>query len=61
MKATAIVKGKVVTFQLSPGLAAAHRRNRGKSLDEAGAIEFVEKKRRQRAQRRASAYVEGGR
>ena len=46
MKATAIVKGKVITFMLAPGLAAAHRRHTGERMSEAEAVAFVEAKRR---------------
>jgi hypothetical protein len=38
----------VIRFRLSPALARAHRENRGKSMTDAEAIEFVEAKRRQR-------------
>ena len=41
MKATAIVNGRVVTFSLSRGLAAAQRRNSGRTLTAAQAIAFV--------------------
>ena len=60
MYATAVVGGKVVRFKLSPALARAHRQNRqnrGKSMTEAEAIEFVENKRRARALRRARPYL----
>ena len=58
MKASAIVDGKVVTFELSRGLAAAHRRNKGRAITAAEAIFAVEAKRRDHARRRASAYIE---
>ena len=41
-----------VRFKLSPALARAHRRNRGKASTEAEAVAFVEASRRARAQRR---------
>jgi hypothetical protein len=53
MYATAVVEGKVVRFKLSPALACAHRENRGKTMSEQEAVEFVEGKRRARALRRA--------
>ena len=56
MKATAIVSGKVVSFELSRGLALAHRRNQGKAMSEAAAIDFVESKRKQHARKRMAAY-----
>ena len=58
MHATAVVKGKVVRFKLSPALARAHRANRGKTMSEPKAVEFVEAKRRARALRRAKPYLE---
>ena len=61
MQATAIVEGKVIRFRLSPALARAHRENRGKSLSTAEAVAFVERRRRPRALRRASPYLEGRR
>jgi hypothetical protein len=57
MQATAIVKGKVVRFKLSPALARAHRENRGKSMTEKEAVAFVEAKRRARMLRRAKPYL----
>jgi hypothetical protein len=57
MYATAVVGGKVVRFRLSPGLARAHRQNRGKTMTEAEAVAFVETKRRVRALRRARPYL----
>lgn len=58
MRATAIVNGKLVSFPLSRGLAASHRRNRGLSMTPVQAVEFVESKRRKRAQRWMATYVE---
>jgi hypothetical protein len=58
MHATAVVKGKVVRFKLSPALTRAHRANRGKMMSEPKAVEFVEAKRRARALRRAKPYLE---
>jgi len=53
MYATAIVRGKVLRFQLPLALAKAHRRNAAKTMTGPQAIEFVEFKRRQLALRRA--------
>ncbi len=58
MYATAIVDGKVIRFRLSPALARAHRENRGKTMTDQEAVEFVEAKRRARALRRAKPYLE---
>jgi hypothetical protein len=58
MRATAIVNGKLVSFPLSKGLAASHRRNRGLSMTPAQAVQFVETKRRKRAQKWMATYVE---
>ena len=58
MHATAVVKGKVVRFKLSPALARAHRANRNKTMSEQEAIAFVESKRRARMLRRAKPYLE---
>lgn len=58
MKATAIVKGRVVAFTLPPGLAAAHRRHQGERMTEAQALNFVESKRRAWTRKRAAAYSE---
>ena len=57
MKTTAIVRGKVISFDLSPGMAAAHRRNKGKCMGEVEAIEYVESKHSQHVRKRMSAYV----
>jgi hypothetical protein len=54
----AIVDGKVVRLKLSPGLAQAWRQNRGKTMTEKQAIEFVERKRREHALRSAKPYLE---
>ena len=43
----------MVRFKLSPALARAHRKNRGKAMTEAEAVAFVEAKRRAPALRRA--------
>jgi hypothetical protein len=48
MYATAVVRGKVVRFKLSPALARAHRENRGKSMTEA--------ERRLRSSKPSDAY-----
>jgi hypothetical protein len=58
MYATAVVEGKVIRFKLSPALARAHRENRGKTITELAAVEFVEAKRRSRALRRVQPYLE---
>jgi hypothetical protein len=58
MYARAIVEGKVIRFKLSPALARAHRENRGKTMTAQQAVEFVEAKRRVRALRRATPYLE---
>jgi len=52
------VNGRLVSFPLLKGLAVSHRRNRGLSMTPAQAVDFVEAKRRKRAQRRMAAYVE---
>ena len=57
MVATAIVKGRVHRFRLSPVLAQAHKRNAGKTMTDQEAIEFVENKRRERALRAAKPYL----
>ena len=53
MQAKAIVGGRLVSFTLSPELARAHRANAGKTMTDAEAVAFVEKKRRSLALRRA--------
>lgn len=58
MYATAVVRGKVVRFKLSPALARAHRENRRRSMTERDAVAFVEEKRRARALHRAKPYLE---
>jgi len=58
MYATAVLKGKIIRFKLSPALARAHRENRGKMITEEEAVTFVEAKRRSRALRRAKPYLE---
>jgi hypothetical protein len=58
MTGTAIVKGKIIRFRLSKGLALAQSRNRGKSMAERQAVEFVETKRRRRLLRSAKPYLE---
>jgi hypothetical protein len=54
----AIVDGKIVSLKLSPGLAQAWRQNKGRTLSERQAIEFVERKRREHALRTARPYLE---
>jgi hypothetical protein len=58
MKSTAIVNGRVISFDLSPGLAAAHRRNRNRRMTPQQAVMFVENRRRERARRAAEAHLE---
>lgn len=58
MQAKALVGGKLVSFKLSPGLARAHRANAGKTMSDAEAVAFVERKRRSFALRRAKPYLE---
>lgn len=53
----AIVDGKVRRFRLTPVLARLHRRNAGKTMTEAGAVAFVERKRRAKALRAARPYL----
>jgi len=61
MKGYAIVHGRKISFELSKGLAAAHRRNARQSLSAAEAITKVEERRRVRAIKHASPYVEARR
>lgn len=58
MEAKAIVNGKIVSFSLSRGLAAAHRKNKGRCMSDDQAVEYVELKRRQRAKKMADVYFE---
>jgi len=44
MQAKAIIGGKLVSFRLSPELACAHRANAGRTMTDAEAVAFVEKK-----------------
>jgi hypothetical protein len=57
MTVKAIVNGKVVSLKLSPGLAQAWRQNKGRSMTDKQAVEFVERKRRQHALRTAQPYL----
>jgi hypothetical protein len=57
MTGTAVVRGKVVRFRLSPGLARAQQKNRGKTMTAARAVAHVEQKRRQRLLRTAQPYL----
>jgi hypothetical protein len=57
MTGTAIVRGKVVRFRLSPGLGRAQQKNHGKAMTAQQAVAFVEVKRRQRALRMAQPYL----
>jgi len=57
----AIVDGKVRKIRLSPVLARLHRKNAGKTMTDAGAVAFVEKKRREKALRAARPYLAGHR
>lgn len=59
MFATAIIDGKVIKYRLSPALTRAHRRNAGKTMTDAGAVAFVERKRREKAVRLAKTYLAG--
>lgn len=58
MQAKAIVGGKLVSFRLSPELARTHRANAGRTMTDAEAVAFVERKRRSLALRRAKPYLE---
>jgi len=58
MQAKAIVGGKLVSFRLSPALTRAHRANASRTMTDAEAVAFVEKKRRALAMRRAKPYLE---
>jgi len=58
MKGYAIVNGKCVSFVLSRGLAAAHKRNAGRSISASEAIMNVEGRRRIRSLKHAGPYVE---
>jgi hypothetical protein len=61
MKGYAIVNGRSVSFVLSRGLAAAHRRNVGQSISPLDAIMIVEERRRTRALKHVGPYVEARR
>jgi len=61
MKGYAIVNGKCVSFVLSRGLAAAQKRNVGRSISASEAIMSVEERRRNRALKHAGPYVATGR
>jgi hypothetical protein len=61
MYVTAIVKGRVVRFKLSPALVRAHRRNGGSVMTDNEAIAFIESKRRARALLRAKPHRTGRR
>jgi hypothetical protein len=58
MYGTAIVRGKVVRFQLPPVLAKAHKRHATTQMSDEEVINFVESKRRALALRRAQPYLE---
>jgi hypothetical protein len=58
MVVKAVVDGKVVRLTLSRGLAQAWLRNRGKSMTDQQAIEFVERRRCEHALRSAKPYLE---
>jgi hypothetical protein len=58
MKGYAIVNGKRISFVLSRGLAAAHKRNAGQSMSASEVIMSVEERRRTRALKHAGPYVE---
>jgi len=57
MKGYAIINGRSVSFVLSRGLAAAHKRNAGQSVSASEAIMIVEDRRRNRALKHAGPYV----
>jgi hypothetical protein len=59
MFATAIIEGKVIKYRLSPALARLHRKNAGRTMTDAEAVAFVEKKRREKAVRFAKTYLAG--
>jgi len=54
---SAIVGGKLVRLKLSAGLAEAWKQNKGRRMNEAEAIRFVERKRRAHALRWAGPYL----
>jgi len=58
MKGYAIVNGRCVSFVLSRGLAAAHKRNAGRSMSASESIMIVEGRRRDRSLKHAGPYVE---
>jgi len=55
--AKAIVGGNLIRFRLSPELARSHRANAGKAMSEGEAVEFVERKGRALALRRAKLHL----
>ena len=58
MYATTIVRGKVVKYRLPASIAAAWKRNAGKTMTDQEAIDFVEAKRREVALRKAKPYLD---
>jgi hypothetical protein len=58
MTGTAIVRGKLVKFSLPASLARAQRRNRGKTMTDQQAVDFVEHQRQRRLLRTVRAYLE---
>jgi hypothetical protein len=60
MKGYAIVNGRSVSFALSRGLAAAHKRNAGRSISSAEAVLNVEE-HRLRLLNHAGPYVASSR
>ena len=61
MESKAVIRGEKVRFKLHPALAEAQKENAGLTMTEREAIEFVERKRRSRALRRAAPYLDEGR
>jgi len=57
MNVSAIVGGKLIKLKLSPGLAEAWKKNKGRRMSEAEAVRFVERKRREHALRMATPYL----
>jgi len=59
MYATVVGEGRVVRFKLSPALARALRKNRGKTVTEQEAVAFVEAKRHARTLRHGRPGSDG--
>jgi Holliday junction resolvase-like predicted endonuclease len=60
MTGTVLVRGKMVRFRLSPGLAKAQLRTRSQTMTEHAAVAFVEAKRKRRLLREAKPYLATG-